>query len=286
MKSLQLELLSAEQSRKAMPEIYFPPFITLAHHFNAPRNWGIPGRALKQFQFQYVMEGLVEYTIAGTTYMTKRGDLIHHAPDEWHEVRTLHNESYVCLSIVFHFGESAFPLQELFSNEHFLGNFSNHPIENKLSQLVALYHQPGLTNQLYCQGLLLQIIHDVVEWRTEYRPRSKAYKKQKPLLVLIKNHILAHYSDDVSHADLERISGLSRNYIISIFNREYGMTPFEYLGWIRVERAKELAMQTNLSIGEIAEKVGYADVHTFGRMFKRKTGMSLSHFCASITTNS
>lgn len=60
------------------------------------------------------------------------------------------------------------------------------------------------------------------------------------------------------------------------------MTPFEYVVWVRIERAKELVINTNLSVGEIATSVGYADLHTFGRMFKNKTSVSLSQFCSSL----
>ena len=90
--------------------------------------------------------------------------------------------------------------------------------------------------------------------------------------------------EPIRHADLERISGLSRNYLILQFKSVYGLTPFDYLSWVRVERAKELAIQHDLTFTEIAERTGYSDVHTFGRMFKKKTGMSLSQYCAAVMT--
>ena len=67
------------------------------------------------------------------------------------------------------------------------------------------------------------------------------------------------------------------------FKKQFGLTPFQYLTQVRVERAKELTIQTNLSIGKIAAMVGFADVHTFGRMFKQQTGVSLSQFSNSLT---
>ena len=63
------------------------------------------------------------------------------------------------------------------------------------------------------------------------------------------------------------------------------MTPIQYLIYIRIEKAKELAVQEGLTPSEIAHRVGYSDVHTFGNMFKKKTGISISAFCELLFTD-
>nr|WP_301285825.1 helix-turn-helix transcriptional regulator [Paenibacillus lautus] len=74
---------------------------------------------------------------------------------------------------------------------------------------------------------------------------------------------------------------MSRNYLSVLFRQEFGMLPLEYMMWLRVQRAKQLAVTTSMSVTEIAREVGYADVHAFGKMFKKKTGVSLSQFSSS-----
>ncbi|MFD2613607.1 helix-turn-helix transcriptional regulator [Paenibacillus gansuensis] len=272
-----------EQAEPTLEYVH-PPYITLAHTFNAPAEWKLEPRAFKQYQFQYVVDGAAEYIIEGQRYITRRGDLICHAPNELHSVSTIPGERYVCLSLLFHFGNIDYPLDTFIGSGHLIGNFDGHPVEQKLSQLVANYHQSGLHHRVLCQGLLLQIFYELAKRREELNPQTGIQRKNASNLVLIKNYLLNHYAEPVKHTDLEEVSGMSRNYIITKFKETFGMTPFEYLAWIRVERAKELAVQTNLTVTEIAERVGYADVHTFGRMFKQKTGMSLSQFSASIVT--
>jgi len=153
----------------------------------------------------------------------------------------------------------------------------------ELAQIIAHYHQPGLVHQIAYQMLLFQIFHELSSLHSAQTPQTKAQEKTNAKLVLIRNHIVKHYQADIQHKDLEQVSGLSRNYIIVKFKKKFGLTPFEYLSMIRIERAKEFAIQTNLSISEIARLVGFADVHTFGRMFKHKTGMSLSQFSDLLT---
>lgn len=268
----------------SLKEYFFPPYITLAHTFNAPAGWSIPSRRLKQIQFQYVLEGKAVYIVEGNRHLTERGDLIYHLPDQHHEVYTVEGEPYVCLSLVFHFGAAPAPLQQLLGDDAYLGCYKDHPIGQKLSQLVVRYNQPGLDSQMLCQGLLLQIIAELAAIRSAGPKPSPVQEKAKGKMVLIRNYIAKHYDEDIQLGDLERIAGLSRNYIIAKFRESFGMTPFDYITRMRIERAKELAIQTNLSFGEIAQQVGYADVHTLGRTFKKKTGVSLSQFVASIVT--
>ncbi|MFD0712401.1 helix-turn-helix domain-containing protein [Paenibacillus sp. GCM10027626] len=262
---------------------YFPPYITLAHLFHAPDRWGLAPRTLNSYQFQYVVEGIAEYEIEGRTITTRRGDLIYHSPNQLHEVHTIPGEPYICISILFHFGRQHYPVEELLGQDRYLGNFAGHKIEKKLSQLISHYHQPGLSHHAACQGLLMQLFADLSGWKQE-QTETEGQHKIKAKMVLIRNHIAGHYNREIRHKELEQLSGLSRNYIIVKFRKAFGMTPFEYMTSVRIERAKELAIQTNMSISEIATTVGYADVHTFGRMFKNNMGVSLSQFCSSLVT--
>jgi AraC-like DNA-binding protein len=278
-----LHLLEPSETIDLLKEYFFPPYITLAHLFNAPKGWGIKNRTLSQNQFQYVVKGTAEYNIEGKTIITKKGDLVYHGPNVNHFVKSVDDEPYLCISIVVHFGTSRFPLEELIGQSRYIDNFIENPIETKLSQLVTHYHQPGLQNQFICQGLLLQIIYDLHNWNQE-QSQTKVQEKSNVKMLLIRNYIAENYNKNLQHTDLEAVSGLTRNYIIIKFRKAFGMTPFEYLSLVRIERAKELGIQTNLSISEISQIVGYSDVHTFGRMFKNKTGISLSQFCSSLVT--
>ncbi len=277
-----IEISGAEGAARDEGAYYFAPYITLAHIFNAPKGWELPTRSLLQYQFQYVVEGAAEYRIGDQLFTTRRGDLIYHCPEVPHSVYMLDSEPYVCFSLLFHFGQSPFPLQQLLGHSPYLGNFTDHTVEHMLSQLIAHYHQPGLSNQVLCQSLLMQILHDLSKSKEHRLPKTKLQEKTNNKLILIRNYITQNYQQVIRHQDLEDVSGLSRNYIIVKFKKQYSMTPFEYLTLVRVKRAKELAIQSNLTITEIAQLVGFADVHTFGRMFKHNTGMSLSEFSLSL----
>jgi len=68
---------------------------------------------------------------------------------------------------------------------------------------------------------------------------------------------------------LARIAGMSRTSFISKFKSLIGDTPFNYLTQWRLLQAKQLLAESNLSVGEIAEQVGYQSEAAFSRVFKK-----------------
>ena len=71
---------------------------------------------------------------------------------------------------------------------------------------------------------------------------------------------------------LAREAGLSRSAFFDRFSRAVGMAPMAYLQAWRMALAKRLLRQRDVAIAEIAERVGYSSVSTFGVAFTREVG--------------
>jgi YesN/AraC family two-component response regulator len=71
---------------------------------------------------------------------------------------------------------------------------------------------------------------------------------------------------------------ISRNYLSNIFKKETGVSFMTYLTNYRIEKAKELLIQRQYMVYEIAERVGYQDAAYFSRIFKNTTGFSPLEF--------
>lgn len=70
--------------------------------------------------------------------------------------------------------------------------------------------------------------------------------------------------------------GLSRNYFCKIFKQTMGVNFIEYITRLRVEKARNLYINTDMKIYEIAEKVGYSDWHYLYSVYKKLFGHSMS----------
>lgn len=71
---------------------------------------------------------------------------------------------------------------------------------------------------------------------------------------------------------------ISEGYVSSLFKEQTGINFTEYVEKLRIGKACEKLVQTNISINEIGEQVGYNSVQSFRRAFKRMQGISPSEY--------
>jgi len=83
-----------------------------------------------------------------------------------------------------------------------------------------------------------------------------------------------HYSAGITRWKLAEAVNASEDYVSRVFHRELGLTPWEYLTKLRVQRAKELLRGSSRSVAQVALAVGFADQAYFSRVFKKAVGAS------------
>ena len=94
----------------------------------------------------------------------------------------------------------------------------------------------------------------------------------------IAEYISDRYLESVTLDELCQTFHYSRNYIIHIFKKEYGMTPIDYLNDLKVKRAMYLLEVTSDSIEDISMASGFHHYSHFYRLFYRKNGVSPSEW--------
>jgi AraC-like DNA-binding protein len=82
--------------------------------------------------------------------------------------------------------------------------------------------------------------------------------------------------DAPSLEELSQLAGYTKDHFARVFKKVVGQTPHDYLINARVRRARQLLVESNLSIKEIASALGYRDIYFFSRQFKAKMGMTPS----------
>lgn len=94
----------------------------------------------------------------------------------------------------------------------------------------------------------------------------------------IKLNIRQNYSKDLNLDLIASKYNISKNYLCHLFKKTTGETYLSYLTSVRIEKAKELLLKTNMKIYEIAEMVGIPDPRYFSRLFKKSVGMLPTDF--------
>lgn len=91
----------------------------------------------------------------------------------------------------------------------------------------------------------------------------------------VRKIILAHIGESAFKADdLAKALGISRNSLTTRVKEAYGSTPTDVITNYRVQAATELLTQTELTISEIAYRVGFNDPKYFSRVYRKMTGIS------------
>lgn len=112
---------------------------------------------------------------------------------------------------------------------------------------------------------------------TYVRNTGVANKKCKDL-DYIKNYIDQYFNQKISFSQLAKLSGYSYDYFRHIFKQRFGCSPQDYLIDIRLNNAKRLLENTNLSCTEIANNCGFSNSPQMTTMFKKKYKMSPTTF--------
>lgn len=95
---------------------------------------------------------------------------------------------------------------------------------------------------------------------------------------LAKEYIVNNFNKNITLKDVADEVFLSQNYLSELFKKETGEGFYDFISKYRIRKAKEILITTNLKIYEVAEKVGYNDSITFGRAFKKITGVTPNSF--------
>jgi AraC family transcriptional regulator len=107
---------------------------------------------------------------------------------------------------------------------------------------------------------------------------------KQQIIEKIKNIIIqqVHHSQDEEHHNFSEILSKALHkdysYLSSLFSEVEGITIEKYLINQKIERVKELIIYDELSLSEIAYKLGYSSVAHLSNQFKKVTGLTSSHF--------
>jgi len=90
----------------------------------------------------------------------------------------------------------------------------------------------------------------------------------------VKAYVDRNISDDLSLRSAARVAGLEQKYFSTFFHVKAGVRFKQWVSYRRVRRAQQLLSNSNHSITNVASAVGFQDVRTFERTFKRVTSMT------------
>ncbi len=134
------------------------------------------------------------------------------------------------------------------------------------------------------QIIKVQDYEELKHWFLE-RIRNVCYKMKQEkeemavdLIRTAKEYIQNHFMQDLSLDEVSKKVQISPYYFSKLFKKETGENFIEYLTKIRIEKAKKFLRETQMSMKEISDAVGYSNPNYFSHTFKKNVGISPSEY--------
>ncbi|NLP16666.1 MAG: response regulator [Clostridiales bacterium] len=107
---------------------------------------------------------------------------------------------------------------------------------------------------------------------------TKREEQTSGLICKAKAYIEENFNKDISLDDVSRSVDISPYYFSKLFKEETGENFIEHLTNIRIEKAKELLMNSGMNIKNICIDTGYSDPNYFSRIFKKQVGVTPTEY--------
>jgi len=91
-------------------------------------------------------------------------------------------------------------------------------------------------------------------------------------------HMNRYCDQNLKLEDYAAMCNMSKYHFLRVFKSVTGVTPLEYRGRIRIDHAKELLKNSNFSVSEIGESLGFSSLAYFSAAFKKLTGLTPTEY--------
>jgi len=239
-------------------------------------------------------------TLDGTG-LVKVGDVEHHVkindfilvpPRTYHMIATIENHAFKTIEAKF-----------VISDEFFMNQVTELPVHMTaaglwLRRLMEIIVREGLEKPVYYKYMIDNKLAEV--FITLLRSQStgsaghadekvvedvNVINKSGPDMDAVLNYIQTNINENINVDDLSAVAMLSKSYFCTLFKERYGITPNQYIIRMKIDKAKEIMLYSDMNVSQIADYLGFASLHYFSKLFKKKEGIAPHEYMERMAEN-
>ena len=152
---------------------------------------------------------------------------------------------------------------------------SDFPAMSKLLFEIENYRAGGAAAALFYEAKVTEAIALVVDtWKRQSRKREKPLSREDTEgLQNVVSYIADHYAFALPLGRLASIACMSETKLKDCFRRQFGCSVTQYIQARRMSQAEHLLIDTDFTMGQIAQMIGYTTSSRFAELFKKSTGI-------------
>jgi len=266
------------------------------HYFEYSSDYSFPGESHDFWELVYVDSGTIQVTADSQSYSLSRGQMIFHAPQEFH---ALSANGVVAPNLIVIGFQCHSPAMDFFRHritfagaaertllarivEESAAAFST-PLNDPLTRLIVRrdHTLPG-SDQLIAlalEELLIRLLRQVDSLPTaEDIPSPQG----NHALASIIDYLEKRLDQPLTVEQICRDNMIGRSQLQKLFHQQTGGGALEYFNRLKMNAARRMIREGRLNFTQIASTLGFQSVHYFSRRFRALTGMSPSEYADSV----
>jgi len=233
-------------------------------------------RTVKDYEIDIECTDNRLYTYNGQTYKLKSGDIIIKAPGA--VVSSIGDQKSYILTLDFSQREHSTVYSRNIAGE--LQPLSDNEL---ITALPCVFHprNPYLLFEIYeklvqtplLSSLEAELLVDEIIYIINADLTHAAYlqaKRTNEVTHKVIDYMEKNLSKKITLDELAKVTNFEKSYFVRFFKKETGTTPFKMLSEMRLERASDLVVSTDMKINEIAESLGYNTLSFFISEYKKR----------------
>jgi AraC-like DNA-binding protein/quercetin dioxygenase-like cupin family protein len=270
--------------------------IVTVHDFEFNKDFDFQGESHDFWEMVYIDKGAVSIRRDDDELELSRGEIIFHAPNEFHSIRAYDSApnffviSFVCHSPFMTYLEKYHTVL----NKQLLGFISsimkeaentysipkNDPTLKKLTKKENASFGGEQLIKTYLEQFLILLIRDITkEDSGSVFPTKESMETH--LVTRVKELLAAGTKERFSMKKLCASLGYSKSYLCRLFHEQTGETIARCATKEKIKLAKQLIREENLNFSEISDILAFDNPQYFSRTFKRITGLTPTEFKSS-----
>ena len=225
----------------------------------------------------YVTDGKVDYQIDRTNFILEPGELLFipsHIYRSWTNCKDILHKKYTA---VFSWEQQVCETA-LTHMSHAYSAFRFTPRSTAyFEQRLAYMFVQWLGKRMHYEQITTHTLAELLILIVQERAERHCSPSKEHIVRKMQDYILYHFREVITLGELAAVGEVSPNYVTILFKEVTGTTPIQYVHQIRVNTALNLFENTQMTVREVAEYLGYCDQSYFNRVFKKWMGMAPTH---------
>lgn len=221
------------------------------------------------------VSGRAKFTVCDVEYQLKPGVILHAGSNMKLTKEVIGNSKWEYMLLHYRVAGDEKERARL-ENLQFSVNIGlnyNQELAKLLRRLMISQESASILSSLQSKAILYSIIDCILQHAQE-----KSLGTEEEEIGHVISYIHSNFDKNITVQEMADKVNMDKKRFCYLFDKKVGMSPKKYLIQYRIKHAKEMLIQDDYGISEVAKMTGYEDALHFSRIFRKKVGMPPSVF--------